>query len=238
MSDARPTLTTRADFERMLLEMLGRQPNLPAARAVSDLALAQARLLEDRAPVVVEEARAAGVEIEHLGQRPLFLAPRLYRAEPNDWIIGPVTRREDLVVPKAEQQTLRRLAAPDLDFEIYVAHEVPKDRTAAIDADSAHVPLPAAAAAALVGPVPDPHRSVALGDRLERRTRQIGRGLRRTAVTGGALAAGIAAAPVLLAGAAVAGLAELDPIILGAVPVGEPRDGEMAAWFVLARWDW
>lgn len=62
--------------------------------------------------------------------------------------------------------------------------------------------------------------------------------MRKTAIAGGAVVAGIVAAPIVLAGAALAGLTHLDPIVLGAMPVREPRDGQAAAWFVLARWDW
>jgi hypothetical protein len=65
----------------------------------------------------------------------------------------------------------------------------------------------------------------------------------RTAVP---IAAGIAAAPVLiatapfvLAGAAITALAAgLDPIVFGVIPAGPAASGHPAAWYILARWEW
>ena len=156
-------------------------------------------------------------------------------------MLAPATRPEDLVVPKREQEILRRLAAADIDFPvIYTAHEVLKEKTKEIVKAEAtpHTDIEVVHAATIIGPVPEPHESIKLGDKLEKRTSQVLTGMRKTAIAGGAVVAGIVAAPVVLAGAALAGLAQLDPIVLGAMPVGEPRDGQAAAWFVLCRWDW
>ena len=48
----------------------------------------------------------------------------------------------------------------------------------------------------------------------------------------------IEAAPVVLVGTAAAAISTIDPIIFGAVPAVSAREGEPAAWYVLARWDW
>jgi len=227
----------------MLRSLLEQQPEseiVPRRGAAIDTRWAQT--LDKRAVILVEDARkTAGVDIEFLGVQPLFTKPRLYTAEPHDWVLAPATRPEDLVVPKREQEVLRRLAAADIDFPvIYTAHEVLKERTKEIVKadDTAHTDIEVVHAAEIIGPVPDPHDSVKLGDKLEKRTSQVLTGMRKTAIAGGAVVAGIVAAPVVLAGAALAGLAQLDPIVLGAMPVGEPRDGQAAAWFVLARWNW
>lgn len=227
----------------MLRSLLEQQPEgeiVPRRGAAIDTRWAQ--VLDRRAIITVEDARkTAGVDIEYLGIQPLFTKPRLYTAEPHDWILAPAIRTEDLVVPKSQQEILRRLTAADIDFPlIYPAHEVLKEKTKTIvKADATpHTDIEIDHAAEIIGPVPDPPESVKLGDKLEKRTSQVLTGMCRTAIAGGAVVAGIVAAPVVLAGAALAGLSQLDPIILGAMPAGEPRDGTPAAWFVLARWDW
>lgn len=225
----------------MLRDMLARQPGAETAPTAVQVRMVQG--LERRAAATVSDARrTVGVDIDYLGIQPLFSDPRLYTADPNDWILGPAMRAEDRVVPVKEQKVLRRLAAADIDFPlIYTAHEVLKEKTKdIIDATSTpHTDLDAAHAAEVIGPVPDPHDTVTLGRRLEHRASKVLTNVRRTAVAGGTIAAGIVAAPVVLAGAALAaGLSQLDPIILGAMPIGEPREGQPAAWFVLARWDW
>lgn len=156
-------------------------------------------------------------------------------------MLGPASRSEDLVVPRREQQVLQRLHNADIDFPlIYVAHEVTKEQTKELEpaAGQSHTVLNHEKASQIIGPVPAPAETVALGDKLEHRSKQLLRAARRTAAAGGALAAGIAAAPVILVGGALAGLAQLDPIILGALPAHRAREGEPAAWFILARWDW
>jgi hypothetical protein len=226
----------------MLRSLLGQQPDgVPVSRPITALDSRRVDALERRAILTVEDARRiAGVEIERLGVQPMFTTPRLYTGEVHDWVLAPVTRREDLVVPRREQEVLRRLAAADIDFPlIYTAHEVPKERTKHIvKANATHTDIDAVDAARIVGPVPDPHESVRLGDTLETRTTQVLTAMRKTAIAGGAVVAGLVAAPVVLAGAALAALSQLDPIVLGAMPHGEPREGQAAAFFVLARWDW
>jgi hypothetical protein len=42
----------------------------------------------------------------------------------------------------------------------------------------------------------------------------------------------------VITGAALASLATVDPIVFGVIPAGRAIDGQPAAWYVLARWDW
>jgi hypothetical protein len=230
------------DVNVMLQAMLSRQPVgdtlVPTAKA--ELAIRQRQALARRATGVVEDARQVGVELEYLGAQPLFSTPRLYEAEPNDWIIGPANDKNDLVVPRREQAILKNLVAEDIDFPlVYVAHEIPKAKTTEIvkvDATK-HTEIETEDAERLVT-VPEPVDAAQLGEKLGQRSHQVMRGLRRTAIAGGVVVAGLAAAPVIVAGATLAGLAQLDPIIIGAIPAGEPREGQIAGWFVLCRWDW
>lgn len=212
-----------------------------ALRGTTALEPRQLEILDRRAIATVQEARQhAGTELEYLGIAPLFEKSRVYEGPEHDWIVGPANRRQDLVVPRQEQAALRRLVAADIDMPLlYVAHEVLPEKTANLaKGNSTHVEVEPEQAAEIIGPVPDPHHTVELGQRLDRRAGQGLLALGRAAKVGGAIAVGAAAAPVIALGAAAAVLTQLDPIVLGAVPVGEPRDGQPAAWFVLARWDW
>lgn len=231
-----------SEMSRMLQEMLAQQPTTELIpRSVGKIDIRRVRVLERRSLGVVDEARQAGVPIEYLGQQQLFTKPRLYDGDTNDWILGPATRDEDLVVPKPEQAVLQRLANADVEFPmIYVAHEIPKAKTMELvrSTDTVHTDIEHCQANELIGPVPEPIESVKLGQNLAQRSGKVLTTVRKTAIAGGGAVVAIAAAPVVLAGAALAGVAQLDPIILGAIPAGEPRDGEIAAFFVLARWDW
>jgi hypothetical protein len=86
-----------------------------------------------------------------------------------------------------------------------------------------------------VGPVPLPADATALAARLGHSSEQLLAFLRSALRIAGATAA----APFVLAGAALSGLAAgLDPIVFGVVPAGQPLPGQPAAWYVLARWEW
>src|ERR1035438_3840411 len=86
-----------------------------------------------------------------------------------------------------------------------------------------------AAAERAVGPVPPPVAAAALADSLGRSSHRLLTALRMAAP----IVAGIAAAPFLLAGAALAALAAgLDPIVFGVIPAGPPMQGQPAAWYI------
>jgi hypothetical protein len=119
---------------------------------------------------------------------------------------------------------------------VYIAHEVPKGRTpnAASRPAGTIVTVPSVETGNIVGPVPPPASSVELSERLSRRAGQVFQTMGRAIPLLGA----IAVAPFALAVAAAGALATLDPIVFGAIPAVSAVDGEPAAWFVLARWDW
>jgi hypothetical protein len=146
-----------------------------------------------------------------------------------------------VVVPRKEARNLTRLADIGLGGDlVYIAHEVPKDRTADLRAAAASGSreVPREQARDLVGPVPAPAESVALDEKLARRSTQVTNAARRTLMVAGAAAAGAVAAPVVLVGGALATLATLDPVIVTATPAISSKPGAPASWFVVARWDW
>jgi hypothetical protein len=208
----------------------------------------RAATLERNSARLVTSASRVGVHITCLGIAPLFDEPRAYAGSQTDWIIGPATDRSDAIVPADERELLRRLIHAGIDFPlIYVAHEIPKGRLVvqagtATPAGSQPVTLRQEAAAAAVGPVPPPASTTELADRLGHSSQRLLTMLR----TAAPIAAGIVAAPVLiasapfaLAGAAITALAAgLDPIVFGVIPADPATPGQPAAWYILAQWEW
>ena len=219
----------------------------PACGITARTARRAATLERDGARLVTSASRA-GVDITCLGIAPLFDEPRAYAGPQTDWIFGPAADRSDAIVPANEREQLRRLIHAGIDFPlIYVAHEIPKGRLAilaetATSAGSQPVTLRQEVAAAAVGPVPPPAGTIELADRLSRSSQRLLTMLR----TAAPIAAGIVAAPVLiasapfvLAGAAVTALAVgLDPIVFGVIPAGPATPGQPATWYILAQWEW
>ncbi len=216
------------------------QRSAPLTKATSrPLVASRVASLERQSTHTVTTARRAGHEVEYLGINPLFAEPRLYSGAQTDWVLAPATREADTVVPQRERRILEQLSESGLRFPlIYIAHEVERRDSLIPDAGENHIALDPAEADELIGAVPPPVGSVELGDRLAGRTVRIAKGMRRGAAAAGAAVAGIAAAPVMLAGGAIAALATLDPIVLGAVPAVSAASGEPAAWYVLAQWYW
>lgn len=201
----------------------------------------RAAVLDRRSTKVVERAREAGVPITYLGMTPLFAEPRACPGPDTDWVISPVTDLKDAVVPRVERAALLRLVEAGIEFPmIYIAHEIPKGRLAIQDNGSEPVPQVVTVdhdvAEAAVGPVPPPAAASALADRLGHNSQRLLHVLAMALPIAGA----IAAAPFVLAGAAVAavGALTLDPIVFGVMPAGQPIPGQPAAWYILARWDW
>lgn len=195
--------------------------------------------LERQAPEIVQAAKVVGVEIEHLGIAALPPGPMYYDgANGTGWVMGPATTPEDAVVPKREAQELRALyheAGIYLPMT-FVAHEVEEERAERIRAriEGHGVELEPAEAVELVGPIPPPAESVAIGEQMAHRSRQIVTGLRRT----GKLVVGAVTLPVVATGAVLAELATLDPIVLGAIPAASEQPGAPASWYRLVSWDW
>lgn len=197
--------------------------------------------LERNSPRLIKSAGQAGVDITYLGIAPLFDEPRAYGGPETAWIIRPAADHDDAIVPAAQRDRLQRLVHAGIDFPlVYVAHEIPKGRLAIPDRTTgAMKPQPVAldhsTAAEAIGPVPVPAATSALAERLGHRSQHL-LAVLRTALP---IARAIAAAPFILAGAAVAALANgLDPIVFGVIPAGPPSSGQPAAWYILARWEW
>jgi len=231
----------REFHERVVREILRGQPAGSSELAENPQTASKVATLERRAPTIVAAARNAGAEVEYLGTAPLFGETRLYGGVDTDWVLAPVTNKNDAVVPRKERLTLERLVRARIEMPLtYIAHEVTKEATAELPAlpPGDHMVIDDEMGTALVGPVPQPKATAHLADRLNRRSHQALVAAARTGRAVRTAAAVAAMAPVALVGGALASLATLDPIILGAVPAIGARQGEPAAWFVLARWDW
>jgi len=201
----------------------------------------RAATLERGSPRLVRTASRAGVDITYLGIAALFGEPRAYAGSQTDWIISPAADRSDAIVPADQREQLQQLVHAGLDFPlVYVAHEIPKGQLALpagtpTEAASQPVTLRQETATAAVGPVPPPARTTALAQRLGHSSQRLLTMLR----TAAPIAAGIVAAPFVLAGTAVTALpAGLDPVVFGVIPAGPATPGQPAAWYILAQWVW
>jgi hypothetical protein len=197
--------------------------------------------LERRAPDTIRTAREAGVDIEHLGVSPLFAEARFYEGDETDWVLAPVDPRDEVIVPRREGRDLKRLLEAGIDFPlVYIADEVPKERTADLRAEAANGRREPSLTRAteLVGPVPPPAESVVLADRLAHRSTQVAQAARWTAQVAGAAVVGAVTIPATLVVGALSGLATLDPIVIGAMPAASEKPGAPASWYRLVSWDW
>ena len=193
--------------------------------------------LERQAPLIIDIAKRAGVDIEYLGVGPLFSDVRAYSGIGTDWIFGPAGEHEAFIVPAPQTEDLERVAQAGLPFPVvYIADEVPKGSVVPYEAEPGTLlaEMEPARAAELIPAVPPPLEAVETGRRLDEHARRILAGLRGVLVGMGA----VAASPFILAGAALSSLATLDPIVIGAIPAISTRVGTPAAFYVLARWEW
>jgi hypothetical protein len=197
-------------------------------------------LLERSSDRVVRRAEQVGVGIRYLGQAPLFAEPRAYAGVATDWVVYPVADHSDAVLPHQQREALLRLDDAGIDFGlVYIAHEIPKQLmlpTANPQGSTAQpVTIDRERAARAVGAVPLHPDTVVVADQLGRSAERLVRILSKALPVLGL----VVAAPFIVAGAAVAALtAGLDPIIFGVIPAGVPVEGQPAAWYVLASWDW
>lgn len=193
--------------------------------------------LERTSPRLVKTANRAGVDITYLGIAEVFAEHRAYPGQHTDWIIGPAGS-SDTVIPLAEKKQLQKLVHAGVDFPlVYVAHEIPKGQIAIPDemTDTAHpqpVTLDKQTAVRAIGPIPPPAGTSALAERLANHSQRLIDMLGAAVSVAGT----IVAAPVALAGAALA--AGLDPVVFGVIPVGAPTPRQPAAWYALAQWAW
>ncbi len=218
-----------------------RLQELATARMRNPVVARRVAVLEREADSVISRASRAGLDISYQGIAPLFADTMAYSGDESDWVIGPVSPSEISVVPRSQQEILRRIDASGVRFPLlYIAHEVPKGRAfARRDADLQPVKqLLPSEVSHLVGPTPPPASATELANRLSTRADQVLTAMRKASVAAAATAMAALAAPVVLVGSAAAALATIDPIIFGVVPAVSTREGEPAAWYVLARWDW
>jgi len=204
-------------------------------------AAARVATLERQAPQIVTRAKNVGVEIQFLGTSPLFAGQRFYPGPKTDWVFGPADEHEQIVVPRPQRQALRRLVEAGIDFPLtYIAHEVAKERSAELPATQtgAGTALERIDAATLVGEVPPPPGALELGDRLGQQATRILDGIGKAAPIAGKILLGVAAAPLVLVGGAIAGLATVDPIVFGAVPAIDDEPGQPACFYQLVAWEW
>jgi hypothetical protein len=238
MSKTRTENQPEVSVRRQAVQELLHHPVRAAPRGTVDAVAARSiNALESRAPGLVTAARAAGVEVEYLGITDLFTGMRHYANATTDWVLAPVTNANQAVVPARGRYELERLDAAGINFPlIFIADEVPKHRTAHLPAPQpgGYAVLDPKTGTDLIGPIPEPHQSVAMANRLSQASQRVLNGVARTG-----RAVGLAAATALTAPAmALSALATIDPIILGAIPARYSQPGEPAAWFILTRWDW
>jgi hypothetical protein len=232
---------TNSEAQAAILDLVQRADIITAEKPVPPSVMARLRTLEERSPEMIELARNAGVEIECLGAHPLFVENRVYQGVGTNWIMGPASKAHEVVIPHRERKTLESLKTAGLRFPlIYIAHETDRAEAAQLMERSGGRPVTIddTTASELVGPVPAPLATLETGHKLARRSTKVFNGLKQGAAVTGAAAVAVAAAPLVLVGSAVAALSTLDPIVLGAIPVTTAREGDIAVWFVLARWDW
>lgn len=218
--------------------LLRQHPVEPMADRTAVLA-GQVAALERQAPEFVRAAKEeADVTIAPLGVHPLPPGPMYYTGpEGMGWVLTPATTADDAVVPRREAKELRQLHDAGIYFpKLFVAHEIQPELAERVRArvGAAGLELDPTEAAELVGPIPPPVESVALGERMTQRSQQVVAGLRRT----GQLAVRTVALPAVAAGAVLTEIATLDPVVIGAVPLASERPGAPASWFGLVAWAW
>lgn len=192
-------------------------------------------VLARQAPEFIQAAQSRGVEIEFLGFGPIPAGYRYYKAaDGSDWILGPATKA-DAVMPRREARRIERVEGVGLNFsQTFVGHQVPEDRAAEIDAQLASgTELAPSRARELVGPVPPPANSVALGEQMAIYSKEIADAIRQAKN----IAVGAVTIPAAAARTYVSQM-PIDPVVLGAIPVVSERPGAPAAWYMLAKWDW
>ena len=210
------------------------------------------RELHDHAHQLTAYCRRSNAHVEVIGAAPLNTRPRTYNPGPgqNIWTVtkledDPLVRRGEMAIPKNQLENLERINDAGVEFtELLIAHELPpgaitSSRNAgwrdlgsydlSVLEHNARVPAP-------LPTVRETHR---VGDQIEHLTRRTIDGVSQLAKTSDT--AGRAGLKVGLGTATglAAALVALDPIIIGTTTIsGYPNEGELAAHYVLARWDW
>jgi len=104
-----------------------RLQELATARMRDPVVARRVAVLEREADSVISRASRAGLDISYQGIAPLFAETMAYSGDGSDWVISPVSPSEISVVPRSQQEVLRRIDASGIRFPVlYIAHEVPK----------------------------------------------------------------------------------------------------------------
>lgn len=186
--------------------------------------------LHHRAVALVEgPCKRNSIEIETLGEYPLFTGTKLVRGSVTDVVIVPAN--EDPLIKTGlfplPQQVHRRLRAmqkagvPFDRLQTYIAHEVPRNSVSADGPIPLEVIAPPAPASVV-------HTSQRLGEIAYAATVTFPSVLSKMAFTG------IRDVSLVSAGTGVAAAILLDPLIFAALP----DERGIATWFVLAQWAW
>ncbi len=209
--------------------------------------------LADHAHGLVSYCRRSDAAVEVIGAAPLVTRPRVYNPGRgrNIWTVtrledDPLIRKGIMAIPSVQLDNLKRIDDAGVEFtELLIAHELPPDAIPANRASHGWRELDRYDLAVLEetarvpAPLPAVRETQKVGDRIEHVTRRTIDGVSQLAKTGETTGrAGWKLGLGTAAGVAAA-LVALDPIIIGTTTVsGHPNEGELAAHYVLARWDW
>ncbi len=210
------------------------------------------RELHEHAHQLTRYCRRHGGEVEVIGAAPLNTKPRTYNPGPgqNIWTVtrledDPLVRRGEMAIPKNQYENLERINDSGVEFtELLIAHELPPNAIATSRnggwRDLNSYDLSALEHNARVpAPLPAVRETRRVGDQIEHLTRRTIDGVSQLARTGDTIGRSTWKIGLGAATGVAAALVALDPIIIGNTTLsGDPNEGEPAAHYVLARWDW
>ena len=206
----------------------------------------EVELVVAEAERVVRHAESVQLQLPVVGLALIFQERRLYRGPESDWLLlparrDPMVRNGGLPVPRDARRRLERLASSGVRVPaVFVAHELPHGGLARLARQDAREQDLASGRFAVLGgresgqilPTATPTKlAVAIAEAADRAAAAMAQAV----VTTGR---GVSAVLSELGDLASAG-SGLDPIIFGAITAdGVAEPGDLAAWAVLARWDW
>lgn len=211
------------------------------------------RELHDHARQLTAYCRNNDALVEVVGAAPLNTTPRVYdpgRGQ-NIWTVtrledDPLIRKGEMAIPTGQLNNLKKIDDAGVEFtELLIAHELPAEAipTSRTGGDWRELDRHDLAVlehnARVPAPLPTVRETRRVGDRIEHLTRRTIDGVSRLAKTGDAVGRFSWKVGLGAATGVVAALVALDPIIIGTTTIsGQPNEGELAAYFMLARWDW
>lgn len=210
------------------------------------------RELHDHARQLTANCRSRNAHVEVIGAAPLNTRPRVYNPGPrqNVWTVtkledDALIRRGEMAIPADQLNNLKRINDAGVEFtELLIAHELPLNTITASsrqgwrDLDGHDLQM-LEHTARVPQPIETVRETRRVGDQIEHLTRRTLDGVTQLANT--ASSTGRASWKVGLGAATglAATLAALDPIVIGTTTIsGDSNEGELAAHYILARWDW